>query len=327
MTQGVTRYTERMSFSLRENLVSRRVRPGLFGVVILAIAGLVVATPIVEAAEDPAPSIGLALGSGGAGGLAHIAMLEVFEELSLRPATISGSSIGAVMGALYASGLDSAAIRTLFAEFAESALNPFPDLSGMRDGANWTDLLDLENSGILDADGFLEFVGRRIEAREFSDLEIPLKIVATDYWTGETVVLEEGDLFQAIKASMAVPGLFSPVEHGDWLLIDGGVSNPLPWDVLDEMDLVVAIDVTGVRQPSPDGPPGIAKMLFKSFEIMQQSIIARMYASAPPDIYIKPELEDVRLLHFDRVDEVLSQAGVAADELRTNLQKRLSRRR
>ncbi|TVQ48513.1 MAG: patatin-like phospholipase family protein [Gammaproteobacteria bacterium] len=282
-------------------------------------------TPAVADEQKSAPSIGLALGSGGAGGLAHIAMLEVFEELSLRPAAISGSSIGAIMGALYAAGMDNAAIRELFIEFADSALNPFSDITELGEGASWTDLLELDNSGILDADGFLDFLGERIDAREFSDLEIPLQIVATDYWTGETVVLDEGDLFQAIKASMAVPGLFSPVEDGDRLLIDGGVSNPLPWDVFDDVDLVVAIDVTGVRQPSPDGSPGIAEMLFKSFEIMQQSIIARMSAAAPPDIYIKPALEDVRLLHFDRVDEVLAQAGTAADELRTGLQDSLAK--
>jgi NTE family protein len=291
----------------------------LAAVLACAIPGLLAGLPVAAELREPPPSIGLALGSGGAGGLAHIAMIEVFEELSLRPTTISGSSIGAIVGALHAAGMDSAAIRELFVEFGESALNPFPDILGVRGGASWTDLLDLGNGGILGADGFLDFVGEHIDAREFSDLAIPLKIVATDYWTGEAVVLEEGDLFQAIKASMAVPGLFAPVPHGERLLIDGGVSNPLPWDVLGEHDLVVAIDVTGVREPSPDGPPGLTKLLFKSFEIMQQSLIARMLAASPPDIYLKPALEDIRLLHFDRVDEVLSQARPAAAELRDRL--------
>lgn len=314
-----------MMVCLRKVFAVCRSLPVLFAAACVVISQSAITTPAVADEQKSAPSIGLALGSGGAGGLAHIAMLEVFEELSLRPAAISGSSIGAIMGALYAAGMDSAAIRELFIEFADSALNPFSDITELGEGASWTDLLELDNSGILDADGFLDFLGERIDAREFSDLEIPLQIVATDYWTGETVVLDEGDLFQAIKASMAVPGLFSPVEDGDRLLIDGGVSNPLPWDVFDDVDLVVAIDVTGVRQPSPDGSPGIAEMLFKSFEIMQQSIIALMSAAAPPDIYIKPALEDVRLLHFDRVDEVLAQAGTAADELRTGLQDSLAK--
>ncbi len=277
-----------MEKALIDRVPPRRRAAVLFAVALLALAPWTLVSSAAAESDPPRPSIGLALGSGGAGGLAHIAMLEVFETLSLQPAAISGSSIGA------------------------------------ENGASWTDLLDLGNDSILDADGFLEFVGERIEAREFSELVIPLKIVATDYWTGETVTLEEGDLFEAIKASMAVPGLFAPVEAGDRLLIDGGVSNPLPWDVLGDHDVVVAIDVTGVREPSPEGAPGITELLFKSFEIMQQSLISQMRAATPPDLYLKPALEDIRLLHFDRVDEVLSQAQPAAKELHDRLQELIS---
>lgn len=272
-------------------------------------------------ANEERPSIGLALGSGGAGGLAHIAMLQVFEESSVRPDVISGTSIGAIVGALYAAGLDSQAIRKLFTEFGESALNPFSGLADDGDGPGWTELvaLDLENGGLISTDGFLELVGSRIEARSFADLVIPLKVVATDYWSGAPVVFTDGDLFHALRASMAVPGLFAPVPDGDRLLVDGGLSNPLPWDLLDDQDLVIAIDVTGIRAPSPDGPPGLTELLFKSFEIMQQSQIGQKLAASPPGIYIKPDLDDVRLLHFDRVDEVISQARPAADELRRRL--------
>ncbi len=277
-----------MEKALIDRVPPRRLSAVLFAVALLALAPWTLVSSAAAESDPPRPSIGLALGSGGAGGLAHIAMLEVFETLSLQPAAISGSSIGA------------------------------------ENGASWTDLLDLGNDSILDADGFLEFVGERIEAREFSELVIPLKIVATDYWTGETVTLEEGDLFEAIKASMAVPGLFAPVEAGDRLLIDGGGSNPLPWDVLGDHDVVVAIDVTGVREPSPEGAPGITELLFKSFEIMQQSLIGQMRAATPPDLYLKPALEDIRLLHFDRVDEVLSQAQPAAKELHDRLQELIS---
>ena len=288
---------------------------------VLLITLLLFAAPVTADADDSPKGIGLALGSGGAGGLAHIAMLEVLEELSIKPDAISGSSIGAIVGALYAAGLDSEGIRELFEEFGESAMNPFSGWTNDGNGMGWTDLvgLDLANDGLISTDGFLELVGQHIEARDFSDLEIPLKIVATDYWSGEPVVLDEGDLFKAIKASMAVPGLFAPVKDGDRLLIDGGVSNPLPWDLLEEQDLVIAIDVTGTRKPSSDGSPGITTLLFKTFEIMQGALIQQKLAAAPPDIYIKPELDDVRLLHFDRVDEVISQAGSAADELRGRL--------
>jgi NTE family protein len=289
----------------------------------LVLTLVLFAGPAIADADDGRPGIGLALGSGGAGGLAHIAMLEVLEELSIRPDAISGSSIGAIIGTLYAAGLDSRGIRELFVEFGESAMNPFSGLMNDGDGPGWTDLLgfDFDNDGLISTDGFLELVGSYIEARDFADLEIPLKIVATDYWSGEPVVLDEGDLLRAIKASMAVPGLFAPVKDDNRLLIDGGVSNPLPWDLLDEQGLVIAIDVTGIRSPSPDGPPGLTTLLFKTFEVMQQSIIRQKLAVSPPGIYIKPELDDVRLLHFDRVDEVISQAGAAADELRQKLEQ------
>jgi NTE family protein len=288
---------------------------------------LLTAGSATTAIADERPTIGLALGSGGAGGLAHIAMLEVFEALSIRPDAISGSSIGAIVGALYAAGLDSQEIRALFVEFGESAMNPFAGLLDDQDGVGWTDLLDLdfENAGLISADGFLELVGRHIEARDFADLEIPLQIVATDYWSGEPVVFTEGDLMVAIKASMAVPGLFAPVKDGGRLLIDGGIANPLPWDLLDGPELIIAIDVTGIRAPSPDGPPGLTMLLFKSFEIMQQSLIRQKLATSPPGIYIKPQLDDVRLLHFDRVDEVISKARPAADELRGRLESAMAK--
>ena len=309
--------------SLSEKQVARDIIQKPFGryacALMLALAWLTSAAAADESTEWP--DIGLALGSGGAGGLAHIAMIEVFEELSIQPSVISGTSIGAIVGALYAGGLDSGEIRALFVDFGDSALNPFGGLGGGGDGVTWTDLLDIDfdNGSVISADGFLDLLGERIEAREFSDLSIPLKIVATDYWTGQSVVIDDGDLFQAIKASMAVPGLFAPVDDGDRLLIDGGVSNPLPWELVSDQDLVVAIDVTGTRKPSPDDPPDLSELLFKTFEIMQQSMINQKRTANPPDIYIKADLEGIRLLHFDRVDDVLEQARQAADALRSDL--------
>jgi NTE family protein len=90
-------------------------------------------------------------------------------------------------------------------------------------------------------------------------------------------------------------------------------------------ELVIAIDVTGIRAPSPDGPSDLTMVLFKSFEIMQQSLIRHKLATAPPGIYIKPRLADVRMLHFDRVDEVAAKARRAADELRGRLESAMSK--
>src|SRR6056297_634423 len=102
--------------------------------------------------------------------------------------------------------------------------------------------------------------------------------------------------------------------------MDGGASDPLPVDLLGDFDVVVAIDVTGVRKRSGDDVPAITDLLFKTFDIMQQSIIRSKMKANPPDIYIKPELTGVRLLHFDRVDEIVGAVKGAADELRHRLE-------
>ncbi|NKI33669.1 patatin-like phospholipase family protein [Wenzhouxiangella sp. XN79A] len=285
-----------------------------------------VAAETVESAASEATDceIGLALGSGGAAGLAHIAMLNVFDELGLRPSRIAGTSIGAVIGALYAAGLDADSIETLFAEFGGSGLDA---LSRMIDGDNGLGLrdvlnLDLEHGGLIDPEGFIEFLATHTEARDFGDLRIPLEVIATDYWTGETVVLDEGPLFEAVEASMAVPGLFSPVRRGAHMLIDGGTTRPLPLDRLRAgCARVIAVDVSGARpRPGDQAAAEFSDLLFGSFELMQQALIADARFRDPPDLYIKPEIHDVRLLHFNRIESVLAQSAPAAAELRAYLE-------
>ena len=271
------------------------------------------------------PSVGLALGSGGAGGLAHIAMLEVFDELGLRPEAIAGTSIGAVIGALYAGGLDAGEIHAVFEEFGGSRLDMLSGLLQADAGARLAGLLetDLGNGGMLDIGGFLDFLAGKIEARTFAELEIELAVVATDYWSGEMRVIREGPLFPALGASIAVPALFAPVPRGEDLLIDGGTSNPLPFDLLQgEHDIVVAVDVSaGSRRLTGEDEPGMLSMLFKTFEIMQQSLISLRLAEDSPDIYIKVDTSGVRLLDFNRIDEVLEHARPAAQELRRRLRE------
>lgn len=269
--------------------------------------------------------IGLALGSGGASGLSHIAMLRVFDELEVLPARISGTSIGAVIGGLYAAGLSADEIEDIFDDFGGSRLDLLSQLNDLED-IGLTDLFQLgtDNTGLLNAESFIEFLQDRVEARRFDELRIPMQMVATDFWSGESVVIGEGDLFQAMQASMAVPGLFSPVSDGDRLLIDGGTSNPLPHNLFgDEFDLVVAIDVTGSRSPDDEDELNWINMLFKTFEVMQQSLIALHRQHHEPDIYLKPDISDSQLLDFNEIDSILEQSESAAEELREKLQEYL----
>lgn len=292
---------------------------------LLLMIVMLLSTPVVATGaeqKNPAPSIGLALGSGGAAGLAHIAMLQVFDDLGIKPAKITGTSVGAVIGGLYAAGQSAEEIRAIFDEFGGSNLDMLSHLALSDSELKLGDLLklDINNGGLIDSGGFLKFLSGKIDARTFDDLDIPLAVAATDYWSGETVVLDEGDLFQAIEASMAVPGLFSPVQRGKQLLVDGGTTNPLPFDLLaGGYDLVVAIDVTGSRSPGEEQQLNWTEALFSTFEIMQQSLIASRIRVQKPDIYIKPEVGDIRLLHFNRIAKILERSEPAAKELKQQL--------
>lgn len=293
---------------------------------------LLLAPPALLAdGNKPAPpGIGLALGSGGAGGLAHIAMLQVFDDLSLKPERVVGSSIGAVIGVLYAAGLNADEIRDIFDDFSGSNLDALSQMARPDAKLGLADLLklDLANGGVLDSSGFLDFIASHIEARDFSDLAIPFEVVATDYWSGEMVVLKEGELFPAIAASMAVPALFSPEARGEQLLVDGGLSNPLPFDLLiGRHDIVVAIDVSGSRKQQDDNHADMVKMLFNTFEIMQQSIIRARMQESRPTIYIRPDTSNIRLLHFNRIETILEQAKPAAEDLKQQLLARLAARK
>jgi len=299
-------------------LITPLLRTGLFATALLAAA------PVAAASGDtpaPRPTIGLALGSGGANGLAHIAILQVFDDLGIVPDRIVGTSIGAVIGGLYAAGLSAKEIRDIFDDVAGS---PLDALSGLaKSEVELTELMPFgrDDAGLLDSAGFLRFLAGHTEARTFDELRIPLRIVATDYWTGDSVTLDEGPLFPAIEASMAVPGLFLPVHRGEQLLIDGGTSNPLPFDLLrDEVDLIIAVDVSGSPQLDDGEEIGLTDMLFNSFKIMQQAIIRQSLRHRPPDLYLHPEARGVRLLHFNRIDEILRQAEPAAKELRDRLE-------
>jgi NTE family protein len=266
--------------------------------------------------------VGLALGSGGAAGLAHIAILKAFDESGRRPSRIAGTSIGAVIGVLYAAGLDGTEIEAVFSEFRGSGLAVLSNLASGENGLSLTDLLDfdLDNGGLLKPDGFLEFLAKKIKARNFADLKIPMSVVATNYVDGRAVVLDQGDLFEALRASIALPGLFPPVVKGDLLLLDGGISNPLPWDLLrDDVDFVVAVDVSGSREPPDQGSVPVNELIFKSFELMQQAIIEARRAAGEPDLYLRPDCTGVRLLHFHRINEIMGQAEPAAERLRQAL--------
>lgn len=307
-----------------EMLCSRRFFLGSMSAVIagLALGPLNSSNIMASPGGNEAPVIGLALGSGGASGLAHIPMLEVFDQLKIKPAIIAGSSIGSIIGALYASGLSGMEIRDIVSDFSGSDMESLKALIHGHSGLKILDLLkfDLDAGGLVDSQGFLNFLKQKISFSTFEDLPIAFKVVAADYWKREQVVLETGEIIPAIKASMAVPGLFAPVTHEGRLLVDGGTVNPLPYDLLEgKCDIVVAIDVSGAKTINEADKPGFTDLIFNTFEIMQQAIIQQKLKHQNPDIYIKPEIKDIRLLHFYRSREIFEQAAPAAELLKKQL--------
>ncbi len=267
------------------------------------------------------PSIGLALGAGGANGLAHILMLEVFDELGVVPRKITGCSIGAIMGAIYASGKSARDIKEIVNELVVRKHDTWKDVFLRKDLLQWVQFLDPElgQGGFISGDAVSAFLYEQIQMDRFEDLVIPLCMVATDFWERKPVVYDSGPLMSAIQASMALPGLFTPVRRDGRILIDGGAVNPVPYDTLVEScQVTVAVDVTGQRSPKKD--LSFLDTIFNTFQIMQHSIVREKYAKHPPDIVITPDIVDVRALDFHRVDTIFKQAKPAKDKLKRELE-------
>jgi NTE family protein len=266
--------------------------------------------------------IGLALGGGGAKGLAHILMLQVLDELNIRPHRIAGTSIGAVMGALYASGMSGQEIQQLIERLTVSKEESWFRGLFEQDVGRWWDIIEIQlgHGGLLNTHGLATFLREIIHTTQFEDLNIPLKVVAADFWEREQVVFERGNLFPALQASIAVPGLFSPVQYKGRVLVDGGLVNPVPYDLLfDECEVVVAIDVLGNRTPTSGKEPSYFENTFNTFQIMQASIVHEKIRCQPPHIYIHPDLKNIRVLEFNRFEEIYKQAIPARNKLKRAL--------
>ena len=266
--------------------------------------------------------IGLALGGGGARGLAHIQVLETLDELGIRPHRIAGTSIGAVVGALYASGLSGREIRDLVHQWQTPRPEKRHGILDRRDLRRWAALLDpsFDRSGLFKGEKIIRFLSDFVKCTTFAELEIPLYVTAADYGDASEVVFKSGDLLSAVRASMAIPGVFTPVERDGHLLLDGGVVNPLPYNLLqDECDVVIAMDVGGTRDADEKHRPAFFDTVIGGFEIMEAALIRNRLQSNPPDIYLKPDIRNVGLLEFNKADQVFLQSEPVKDELRRKL--------
>ena len=234
--------------------------------------------------------VGLALGGGGARGLSHIQFLKVLDDLNVSPGIISGTSIGSIIGALYASGLSGRDIEELAENISWKQVLPMFDFSLFA------------NSGLVKGGGVMEYLEKHIPVTQFNQLDIPLKISAADFWLRKERVFEEGDLLTAIRASISIPGLFRPLQLEDGIMVDGGIVNPVPMNLIrHECDLLIAIDVSGYISPARGRKiPSIFDSVMGSLQIMESFLVEQEKEKHQPELYVKPKLININILDFHK---------------------------
>lgn len=308
----------------------------------LLAAAMLLALPAAGGAETPEaatpsrPRIGLVLSGGGALGLAHVGVLKVLEELHVPVDCVAGTSMGAIVGGLYAAGYSPEEIERLAYELPWGKLiedrpdrRHLPYRRKLDDQTYLTPIqLGLSGGRLRMPSGLIAGHRLGIELRvlalrvlgidDFDRLPLPFRAVAADIGTGEMVVLRRGDLAQAMRASMAVPGVFSPVELDGRLLVDGGVVDNLPVDQARAMgaDVVIAVDV-GTPMAAKRRPDSIASILSRTSDMLTRVNVERMLPGV--DLFIRPEVGTYGLLDFGRGREILPRGEAAARERKPEL--------
>ncbi|MCB2188202.1 MAG: patatin-like phospholipase family protein [Deltaproteobacteria bacterium] len=277
-------------------------------------------------------TIGLALGGGGAKCLAHVLMLEAFEELGVRPTILAGSSMGAVLAAVYASGRSVAEVREQVKRFVSSTGERLRHIIFSRELRKLVEMFDPEfggGGGLIKGERFLEYLYAQMGVSTFEDLGLPLKVVAADFWAREQVVFDSGDLLTALKASMALPVVLCPVLLDDRVLVDGSCVNPVPYDLLlDKAEVVVGVDVMGSRVMRNKairhgGIPPLLDTVFQSIQIMQKAILTEKLKNRSPDILVEVDISGVRALEFYKAEAIYRQAAPAKEYLKEQLARLL----
>ncbi len=289
--------------------------------------------------------IGLALGSGSARGLAHIGVIRALGEAGIKIDCIAGTSIGALIGSVYASD-KLEALEKVYLGFDWKKIAYFFDVV-------------FPKSGLIDGKKVTDFVREYVQAETIEHLSLPFKAVATDITTGKEIWIDEGDVIEAVRASLSVPGIFTPVRKNGKILVDGGLVNPVPVSIARSMgaDFVIAVDVNqgivmtkkpekgteknalnqalqriGGKQYSQamerinhslqslDNPalnqvrswlaeeplPNIFEVLLSSINIMEAQVTKSRLKTDPPDLLIQPNLGHIGFLEFNRAEEIIN---------------------
>lgn len=299
----------------------------------------VLAKPRVKPLHRHEPVIGLALGSGAARGWAHLGVLRALAEEGVEPQIICGCSIGAFVGAAAASGSGDLDKLTQWAETL-----------------TWQDVVSLLDvslrGGLIKGDKLIGFFERNFVDRDFSELETRFACVATELTNGREIWLQEGSVSAAVRASIALPGLMTPVMHEGRLLVDGGLVNPVPVSLCRAMgaDIVIAVDLgsdmvgrafqRAAIEPTPSeeteagwserllsrfgfgngngegAAPSLISVISSSINIMQVRIARSRLAGEPADVMISPRVGQLGLMDYHRAAEALAEGEAAVMRMR-----------
>jgi NTE family protein len=251
--------------------------------------------------------VGLALGGGFARGYAHLGVLKVFEEQQVAISCISGSSIGSIIGAAYASGAPLGSIISRCRQIR------------FRDFARWR----VSRFGLASNDRLEHLLQGFFDSRQFEDLKIPTSVVATDLDTGDPVVFKQGSLAEAIRASCAFPGLFEPVQIGTRYLADGGLVAPVPTRAARELGAPIVVGVSvGLHDGRRGAPSNIFQVVSRAVSAAQkhQLEVSERYA----DLVLRPSVSTIAWDDFDRVDEAIEAGASVARNALPQIRKLLA---
>lgn len=310
---------------------------------LLAFIGLLISSliPTVVEAVRSRPRVGLVLGGGGARGIAHVGVLQVLEEMQIPIDCIAGTSMGSIIGGLYASGMTPEEMeKTLtkidwpevFTDGPPRANLPFRTKQEQRVLINAG--VGVNSDGVQLPKGLLE--GQNLlllleelslpvaSVHDFDKLRIPYRAVATDLATGEPVVLGSGELAKAMRASMSIPSALVPVERDGKLLVDGGVSDNLPIDVVRKLchpDVVIAVDVGAPLAPASQLTSVLSITNQLTTILTVRNVVEQVKTLGKKDILITPDLHDISSIDFDRSSDAVRFGTIAAQGKQSDLSR------
>ncbi|MCD6133204.1 MAG: patatin-like phospholipase family protein [Deltaproteobacteria bacterium] len=273
----------------------------------------------------PEPVIGLALAGGGAKGIAHIGVIEVLEEEGINIDRIAGTSIGAIIGAMYALNPDIHLLKQKVKEiinldaYQKLALGKFKPRKGetwldkwvnrFQEGALLTELLT--KNALLSKKETDEIFHYIFGEKTFNDTKIPFASTALDLLTGKDVVMKRGDLWEAVRASAAIPAIFPPVRQKDKLLVDGGVTANIPVKLAFDLGANIVIAVMLKSTPSSPGKLNTALEIYMRSEELTYIKLCKILSKGA-DLVIKPDVEGVYWTDFDKMEFCIEKGREAA---------------